>query len=63
MFNDRKTEYTSKVLEDIKTESLTPYDKKRTVKKLELEMKRQAEDLNFEFAIKIRDKVNELKES
>lgn len=47
----------------IKTESLTPYDKKKIVKKLETEMKRQAEELNFEMAIKIRDKVKELKDS
>ncbi len=49
-------------LKKIKTESLTPYDKKKIVKKLEIEMKKQAEDLNFELAIKIRDKVKELKE-
>lgn len=48
-------------LEKIKQESLTPYDKKKIIKKLELEMKRQAEDLNFELAIKIREKVKELK--
>ena len=45
----------------INLEALTPYDKKKMVKRLEKEMKQQAEDLNFEFAIKIRDKVRELK--
>ncbi len=48
-------------IDDIRKDSLTPYDRKKVVKKLEKEMKRQAEDLNFELAIKIRDKVNELK--
>lgn len=48
-------------LDKIKLDALTPFDKKKIIKKLELEMKRQAEDLNFELAIKIRDKVNELK--
>ena len=47
-------------LNAIKPEGLTPYDKKKIVKRLEREMKRQAEDLNFELAIKIRDKVREI---
>lgn len=45
----------------IKPEALTNYDKKKIIKKLELEMKKQAESLNFEYAIKIRDKALELK--
>ncbi len=48
-------------LDDIDSESLTPYDRKKVIKKLEREMKKQADDMNFELAIKIRDKVNELK--
>lgn len=48
-------------LEKIRKESMTPYDKNKWVKKLEREMRRQADDLNFEIAIKIRDKVKELK--
>ncbi len=48
-------------LSNLKSESLTPYDRKRIVKKLEKEMKIQAEELNFELAIRIRDKVKELK--
>ena len=47
----------------IKPDSLTPYDRKRVVKRLEKEMKKQAEDLNFELAIMMRDKVKELKSS
>lgn len=61
------SDFSSKInnfnLKKIKPESLTPYDKKKIVKKLEVEMKRQAEDLNFELAIKLRDKVKELKGS
>ncbi len=45
----------------LKPEALTDYDKKKIIKKLEHEMKTQAQSLNFEYAIKIRDKVLELK--
>jgi len=45
----------------VNPQGLTPYDKKRLVKKLELEMRKQAEELNFEMAIKIREKIRELK--
>jgi len=48
-------------LENIKTDSLTPYDKKKITKRLEKEMRSMADDLNFELAIKIRDKINEIK--
>ncbi len=48
-------------LENIRNNSLTPYDRKKVVKKLEHEMKKQAEQLNFEIAIQIRDKVRDLK--
>ncbi|EKE15025.1 MAG: hypothetical protein ACD_12C00194G0002, partial [uncultured bacterium] len=34
----------------------------KLVKKMEREMKNQAENLNFELAIKIREKVKELNE-
>jgi excinuclease ABC subunit B len=57
----KASEFDESVLSGIKTESLTPYDRKKFVKKLEAEMKRQAENLNFELAIRIRDKVRELK--
>ncbi|MFH0979567.1 MAG: excinuclease ABC subunit UvrB [Candidatus Roizmanbacteria bacterium] len=61
LLSDRSFDYD--YLERIKPESLTPYDKKKVVKKLELEMRKQAEELNFELAIRIRDRVNELKSS
>lgn len=48
-------------LDDLKSDSMTPYDRNRVIKKLEKEMKNQAEDLNFELAIRIRDKVKDLK--
>lgn len=56
---DRKVD--GDFLDKINTDSLTPYDRKRVVKKMESEMKRQAENLNFEAAIKIREKIKELK--
>lgn len=47
-------------LDNIKTDGLTPYDKERLIKKLKKEMKKQAEDLNFELAIKIREVIKQL---
>ncbi|MBI3366603.1 excinuclease ABC subunit UvrB [Candidatus Roizmanbacteria bacterium] len=47
-------------LNSLHSDSLTPYDRKKVIKRLENEMKRQAEDLNFELAIEIRDKVRKL---
>lgn len=49
-------------LDNLKSDSMTPYDRNRVIKKLEKEMKIQAENLNFELAIRIRDKVKELKD-
>lgn len=40
---------------------MTPYDTKKMIKKLESEMRRAAENLQFEIAIRIRDKIRELK--
>ncbi len=50
-------------IEKIKPESLTSYDKKKIIKKLKIEMKHQAENLNFELAIRIRDKIKELEDN
>lgn len=55
------TTYTPEVLEKLKPDSLTSYDVKKTVAKLEREMKKQADMLNFEVAIAIRNKIIELK--
>jgi len=60
VYDRAKTEYGEEFLTDLKPESLTPYDKKKIVKRLEKEMKKQAEDLNFELAIKIREKIKEI---
>ena len=48
-------------VDKIRGESLTPYDRKKLIAKLEKEMRHEAENLHFEMAIKIRDKVRELK--
>jgi len=47
-------------LPDIDPDALTPMDRRRLVKKLRREMKIAAEQMNFELAIEIRDKVREL---
>lgn len=60
-YNAPQSEIQSDYLSNLKSDALTPYDRKKIVKKLEREMKKQAEDLNFELAIQIRDKVRELK--
>lgn len=62
LISDRNIlKYDSKYLKNIKTQSLTPYDKKKLIKQLEKQMKKSAESLNFELAIEIRNKVKELK--
>ena len=59
LFFDR--DFNAKYLDEINVDSLTPFDKKKLVRKMEKEMKNQAENLNFELAIKIREKVKEIK--
>lgn len=51
------------LVQDININSLTPYDKKKLIKKLTKEMKKQAKSLNFELAIKIREKIKEIEKS
>ncbi|HLL61302.1 MAG TPA: helicase-related protein, partial [Candidatus Nitrosocosmicus sp.] len=48
-------------LKKIKTENLTPYDKTKLIKKLDREMKKLAENMEFELAIAVREKIAELK--
>lgn len=50
-------------LDTIHLQSLTPMDKEKVIKKLEREMKKYAEDLDFESAIMIREKIVEIKAS
>jgi excinuclease ABC subunit B len=45
---------------NIKSDSMTPFDRKKTIKRLQSEMKRAAEDMNFEAAIMLREKIKEL---
>jgi excinuclease ABC subunit B len=47
-------------LENFDLESLTPLDRKKLVNKLKKEMNMAANDLDFELAIKIRDKIREI---
>jgi len=60
-FDKPKAQIDEIFLKSINKEALTPYDKKKLIKKLEQEMKKYAQDLNFEMAIKIRDKIKEIK--
>ncbi len=60
LFYDR--DFDTKYLDEMNIESLTPFDKKKLIRKMEREMKNQAENLNFELAIRIREKVREMKE-
>jgi len=56
-----KDKVSRQYLDNIKPFGLTPYDKKRLISKLEKEMRRQAQDLNFELAIEIRNKIKEIR--
>ncbi len=47
-------------LPDIDVESLTPMDKRKLVTRLRREMRLAAQDLNFELAAEIRDKIIEI---
>jgi excinuclease ABC subunit B len=60
-FEKKKKDLDSSYVEQLDPNSLTPYDKKKILKKLEREMKKQAEQMNFETAIMIRDKIKEIK--
>ena len=62
-FDNKKSKLDSTYFQSIKGDSLTSYDRKKVLKVLEREMQRQAELLNFEEAIRIRDKIRELKSS
>ena len=48
-------------LKEIDEEAMTPYDRQKLIKKLEKEMKRRVEEMDFEAAIALRDKIKELK--
>ena len=48
-------------LPHMEVDSLTPMEKKKLIKNLTTEMKLAAQDLNFELAAEIRDKIKEIK--
>lgn len=62
VFDKMRKDFDLKGLDLIQTESMTPLDKKKMVKKLEREMKTYAEEMNFEAAIALRDKIREIKD-
>ena len=55
-----KKESTYERLPNIDLEGLTPMDKKKLIKGLRREMVLAAQDLNFELAAEIRDKIKEI---
>ncbi len=57
----RKDQEVVDSLDQIDSISMTPMDRRKAVKKLEQEMRKYADQLDFESAILIRDKVRELK--
>lgn len=50
------------VLEDVQPADMTPYDRTAMVKKLRRRMKQAANEMDYELAAAIRDKVGELEE-
>lgn len=63
IISDRKdVQYTPAVLSQIHPEGMTAFDRNKMVKKLEREMKKQADQMNFELAIAIRNKITALKD-
>ncbi|MFW5703385.1 MAG: excinuclease ABC subunit UvrB [Patescibacteria group bacterium] len=61
VFDAKKKDVSVSDLKHLDADSLTGYDRKKVIKKLEREMKKQAELMNFEFAIEIREKIALLK--
>ena len=55
-----KSEKAFSLLPDFNDDALTPMDRKKLIKKLQREMVIAAQDLNFEMAAEIRDKIKEL---
>ncbi len=59
--DNKNITYSPSTIQKIDVTALTAYDKKKAIKKLEREMKKMAEQMNFEMAIALRDKIAELK--
>ncbi len=58
MFGGKPSVYDT--LPDIDMEALTPMEKNRLLRTLKTEMRLAAQDLNFELAAQIRDKIRDL---
>jgi excinuclease ABC subunit B len=58
MFGSKEPVYDS--LPHMEVDSMTPMEKKRLIKNLQTEMRLAAQDLNFELAAEIRDKIREI---
>lgn len=58
VFGEKEAVFAS--LPHLKIDSMTPMEKKRLVKNLQTEMRLAAQDLNFELAAEIRDKIKEI---
>src|SRR3989339_296519 len=52
-----KGKFGLKTLDEIKSEALTVFDKKKLIRHLRSQMKKEADNLNFELAAKLRDKA------
>lgn len=59
-FDKMQRDFDMKALEELDPNSMTPLDKKKTKKKLQTEMRKFVEEMDFESAILIRDKINEI---
>jgi len=59
VFGSKEPIYES--LPHLEIDSMTPMEKKRLIKNLTTEMRLAAQDLNFELAAEIRDKIREIK--
>ena len=60
VFGSKEPVYES--LPHLEVDSMTPMEKKRLIKNLATEMRLAAQDLNFELAAEIRDKVKSLRD-
>jgi excinuclease ABC subunit B len=60
--NNPNQPYTDEtILLKINPDKMTPYDKHKIINKLARSMRQAAQEMNFELAIKLRDKIKELK--
>ncbi|MGA2910705.1 MAG: excinuclease ABC subunit UvrB [Candidatus Microgenomates bacterium] len=58
LFGSKEPVYAS--LPHLEVDAMTPMEKKRLIKNLQTEMRLAAQDLNFELAAEIRDKIREI---